>query len=114
MPESDDFFGDLDRQLAGTILRDARAKDEHVCLVIAVLVLPDGSRRLLHYDEDYGDGEGTNNVVAMVRTVHSNSMLEDGERIEVATYSIPLEVLLGVALLGGTVAELYVSETRTH
>jgi hypothetical protein len=80
----------LSRDLHTQMLDDARETRAGLPLrlAVAVLVLPDGKRRVAHYCPEYGDDEGRRQVWEFV--VDARRLLLPGEQLELEMHAFPL------------------------
>jgi hypothetical protein len=81
------------KDLRGEILGDARNTDNFSAITVAALVLtlPGGTRRIAHYDTEYGDDDGVNHMIEFKREVERTKSLLPGESVEVVKLSVPFE-----------------------
>ena len=73
----------IDRRILDAV---RRGEDQDVVLAVAILTLPDGTRRIAVTGCEYGDGEGIRFAKGFVAGVKRTHLLHKGERIHVETW----------------------------
>ena len=75
--------------IIGDMLKDARrGKDQDLVAAVAVLTMANGEERIVGWNSEYGDGEGSRCVEDTVRTCQKYGLLREGETIKVQLWPV--------------------------
>lgn len=91
----DEFSSSIDVGM----LDDARQHAESVRLAVVVLTLTDGTRRILSYSCEYGDGEGLKNESDQIRRIRRTNRLKEGESVDRFVIELPHDEALSRLVL---------------